>query len=136
MKHQKFMEKAEEILKSGNPHDYMMDVFQKLHKGDKILFSTIFLAKMNQSIKNSKGLQVSANGGSSGGKSHGIKATTRMMPIYHVIDASLSGKALFYHPNKKKGTIVYSDDVIISPDLESTLKRSMTNFQSITQHVQ
>jgi primase-polymerase (primpol)-like protein len=128
------MQKVEEILKTGNPHDFMMDVFQTIHIGDKIAFSAIFLAIMNQSIKNSKGLQVSFNGDSSDGKSHAVKSTKRLIPKDQIIDASLSGKALFYQ-NLKAGTIIYSDDTEIPDDLENTLKRSMTNFQEETEHL-
>ena len=47
----------------------------------------------------------------------------------------LSAKSLFYHPDLKAGTIVFSDDVKIKGDLEDTLKRSMTNFQQKTTHM-
>lgn len=129
------MQEAKEILKSGNPHNYIMDVYQNIHVGDKIAFSVIFLAIMNQNIKNSKGLQVSFNGGSSDGKSHAVKSTLKLLPSHQYIDASMSSKALFYHPDLKPGTIIYSDDTDISAELEGTLKRSMTNFQEETKHL-
>jgi len=129
------MQKAEEILKTGNPHEYMMNVYQTIHRGDRIAFSVIFLAIANQSIKNSKGLQVSFNGDSSDGKSHAVKSTKRLIPKHQIIDASMSSKALFYHPDLKEKTIIYSDDTEIPSDLENTLKRSMTNFQEETEHL-
>jgi hypothetical protein len=50
-------------------------------------------------------------------------------------EGSLSAKSLFYQPDLKAGTVVFSDDVRINADLEDTLKRSMTNFQQMTTHM-
>jgi hypothetical protein len=46
----------------------------------------------------------------------------------------LSAKSLFYYPDMKPGTIVFSDDIRMSADLEDTLKRAMTNHQQKTAH--
>lgn len=129
------MQKAEEILKNGDPYNYMMDVYQTLHVGDRMVFTNIFMGVMNQSVINSKGLQISFNGGSSDGKSHAVKSVLKLIPKHKIIEASMSSKALFYHPNLKEKTIIYSDDTNISPELEGTLKRSMTNFQEETKHL-
>lgn len=129
------MQKAEEILKNGDPFNYMMDVYQTIHVGDRMVFTNIFLGVMNQSVINSKGLQISFNGGSSDGKSHAVKSTLKLIPSHQFIDASISSKALFYHPDLKPKTIIYSDDTTMLPELEGTLKRSMTNFQEETKHL-
>jgi hypothetical protein len=54
--------------------------------------------------------------------------------VGYKIEGSLSAKTLFYDPDLRPGTIIFSDDVKISDDLEDTLKRAMTNFQRQTVH--
>jgi hypothetical protein len=41
---------------------------------------------------------------------------------------------MYYHPDLKVGTIIFSDDIKMNSDLEDTLKRAMSNFQQPTTH--
>jgi hypothetical protein len=57
-----------------------------------------------------------------------------LLPDYRKIEGSLSAKSLFYSDDLQEGTVIFSDDVKIGADLEDTLKRAMSNFQTPTIH--
>jgi hypothetical protein len=46
----------------------------------------------------------------------------------------MSSKSLYYHPNLKSGTIIYSDDANFTDDTIATLKQSTSNFQMAVKH--
>jgi hypothetical protein len=127
--------KAIEILENGDPVDYIIGVYNRLHVGDTQIGKILLLSIACQSVLNSEGLQPKLSGASGKGKTHAAKA------IYHLIsdvgyklEGSLSAKSLFYYSDLRPGTIVFSDDIRMSADLEDTLKRAMTNFQQKTMH--
>jgi hypothetical protein len=127
---------AIEILKYGDPVDYIMKVYNLLHVGDTAIGKILLLSVACQSVLNSEGLQPKLSGASGKGKTHATKAMFHLIPdVGYKLEGSLSAKSLFYHPDLKAGTIVFSDDVKIKGDLEDTLKRSMTNFQQKTTHM-
>jgi hypothetical protein len=126
---------AIEILKYGNPVDYIIKVYNKHHVGDTQLGEVLLLSKASQSVSNSDGLQPKLSGQSGKGKTHAAKAMYHLLPdIGHKLQGSLSSKSLYYYPDLRPGTIVFSDDIRMSDDLEDTLKRAMSNFQEKTIH--
>lgn len=128
-------EKALDILKNGDPAEYIMGVFRRLHVGDEVIGKVLLLSIASQSISNSEGIQPKLSGASGKGKTHAAKAMFHLIPdVGYKLEGSLSAKTLFYHPDLGPGTIVFSDDVRIGPDLEDTLKRTMSNFQRPTKH--
>jgi hypothetical protein len=126
---------AIEILKYGDPVDYIIKVYNRLHVGDTGIGKVLLLSIACQSVKNSEGLQPKLSGPSGKGKTHAAKAMFHLIPdLGYKLEGSLSAKSLFYHPDLAPGTIVFSDDVRISAELEDTLKRAMSNFQQKTMH--
>lgn len=131
----KIKSRAIEILRNGNPMDFIINVYSRLHVGDIVLGIVLLLSIVCQSILNSEGLQPKLSGASGKGKTHAAKAMFHLIAdVGYKIEGSLSAKSLFYHPDLVSGTVVFSDDVRISADLEDTLKRAMSNFQQKTKH--
>ena len=122
------------IMECGDPIKYIMDVFNSYHVGDRQLGTVMLLSVANQSILNSEGIQPKLSGASGKGKTHAAKTMFALLPEGRKIEGSLSAKSLFYSPDLEEGTTVFSDDVRIGADLDDTLKRAMSNFQSPTTH--
>ncbi len=129
------MGKAIDVLSNGNPLQYLMEYYQIRHSGDLVLGKIIFIAIANQSISNSEGIQPHLGGRSGTGKTHAAKTVVAAVPdMPYKKEGSLSAKSLYYQKDLPDGLIFFSDDINISPDLEDTLKRSMSNFQENTIH--
>jgi len=122
------------ILENGDPVEFIMKTFNKYHIGDRQLGTVMLLSVANQSIINSEGIQPKLSGASGKGKTHAAKTIYALLPDYRKIEGSLSAKSLFYSDDLKEGTVIFSDDVKIGADLEDTLKRAMSNFQTPTIH--
>ncbi len=122
-------------MKYGDPVDYIIKVYNRLHVGDTGIGKVMLLSIACQSVLNSEGLQPKLSGASGKGKTHAAKAMYHLMPdVGYKLEGSLSAKSLFYHPDLQAGTVVFSDDVRINDDLDDTLKRAMANFQQKTPH--
>ena len=127
--------KAIDILRNGDPVDYIIGVYNRLHVGDTQIGKILLLSIACQSVLNSEGLQPKLSGPSGKGKTHAAKAMFHLIPdVGYKLEGSLSAKSLFYYSELEPSTIVFSDDIRMSADLEDTLKRSMTNFQQKTIH--
>ncbi len=122
------------VMNNGDPVEFIISIYNKYHKGDTNLGKVLLLSVANQSIINSEGIQPKLSGTSGKGKTHAAKTIRSLMPQEWILEGSLSAKALFQSPDLKPGTLVFSDDVRMSLDLEDTLKRSMSNFQQKTIH--
>lgn len=127
--------RALEILEGGDPIEYVMGQFRRFHVGDDKLAKVMLASVMSGSILNSAGIQPKLSGRSGAGKTHACKSLCHCLPPEIVVEASVSAKALFYLGDLQPGQIVFSDDIVMSDDLEGTLKRSMTNFQQGTTHI-
>lgn len=128
--------KAQEIMKNGDPVDYIIKTYNKLHVGDTALGMIMLLSIANQSITSSEGLQPKLTGSSGKGKTHAAKSMFHLIPdLDYKMMGSLSAKTLFYKPDLMPGTIIFADDVKMSDDLDTTLKKAMTNFQELTTHM-
>lgn len=127
------IEKAMDILINGDPVQFILDTFETIHKGDIETAELLMVSISTQSMENSDGIQPGVNGGSGKGKSHVCETILHLMPEECWISTSLSAKVIFYI-DLQPGTIIFSDDVSIGEDLESTIKRSTSNFQNTTIH--
>lgn len=58
----------------------------------------------------------------------------KLLPEHKYISGSMSSKSLYYHPNLKSATIIYSDDANFTDDTIATLKQSTSNFQMAVKH--
>lgn len=129
-----YTKKAEEILKNGDPMKYIMDTFNSIHKGDVETGKLLILSIGSQCVRNTKGIQPKLSGESGKGKTHACQTVLHLVPEDYWVETSLSGKGLFY-ADIGPGTIIFSDDTTPGEDLESTIKRSTTNFQKKTFHL-
>ena len=126
---------ALDILQNGDPVDYILSVYSRIHVGDVQIGKVLLLSIANQSVLNSEGLQPKLSGASGKGKTHAAKSMFHLIPdVGYKLEGSLSAKSMYYNPNLVPGTVIFSDDIRINPDLEDTLKRAMANFQQVTMH--
>lgn len=135
---QETIEAATEIMKHGKPFEYIIAKYNKLHVGDEINGKLILTGVGCQSLLDTNGLQPTINGASGKGKSHSATMFCHLLPTEFLMAVSLSAKALYYQTeagNLKPSTVVLVDDLEPGDALESTLKRSMTNFQQGTEHL-
>lgn len=126
--------KAIEILENRDPVEFILETFQKMHVGDKDLAKMLLLSIGCQSVRNSEGLQMSISGEMGKGKTHCCRAMLHLMPDEHKLETTLSDKVLYYLEGLKPGTVIFSDDVRLSEDLESTIKRATSNYQGKTKY--
>jgi len=127
--------KALEVLENGDPVKFIIGTYNRLHVGDTDLGKIMLLSIANQSATTTDGTQPKLSGEPGKGKTHAVAAMFHLIPdVGYKLEGSLSAKTLFYDPDLMPGTIIFSDDVQISDDLEDTLKRTMTNFQRETLH--
>ena len=124
---------AQKILLTGNPIEYILDVFNDIHIGDRKLGEVLILSAGSSCVSNCQGIHPKLSGESGKGKSHSCKTMIHLMPEEYVLNTSLSSKAMFYH-EMKPGSIIFSDDVDLSPDLESIIKRSTSEFHQGIEH--
>lgn len=124
-------ERAEDILKNGDPIWFILDTHQSMHIGDINLAKTLLISIGVQSVENSEGIQPKVSGESGKGKTHCCKAMAHLIPKEWMEETTLSNKVIFYM-NIKPSTIIFSDDVNLSEDLEGAIKRATTNFQTDT----
>ena len=126
---------ADRILKTGNPIEYILDVFNTIHIGDRKGGEVLILSVGSTCIENCAGIQPTTSGESGKGKSHGCKTMAHLIPRKYVMSTSLSEKAIFYHgATMNDGIVIFSDDVDISPGLESIIKRASSEFQQGIAH--
>jgi hypothetical protein len=125
--------KATEILERGNPIQYILDTYHKIHVGDEITGKATLAGIGSQSVKNSSGIQPKVSGKSGKGKSHAEKTILHLTPREYIIESSLSDMAV-YHLDLKPGTIIFSDDTEVSEGLQGVIKRATTNYQIQTIH--
>ncbi len=130
---QRASEEAVRILKEGDPLEYLMNTVKSIHVGDENAAEGIIIGIANQSCLNTQGIQVKLSGESGSGKTHVTKAVTHTVRKKHIEDTSLSAKAAYYM-DLKPGTVLFSDDVDLTADMEDLIKRATTNYQGITTH--
>lgn len=125
---------AEEILLNGDPIEMFQKTFKTLHVGDVEVLNTILCAQCAQQALTTDGIQPVLSGSKGAGKTSAVKAALHLTPKEYLLSGSFSDKSMFHNPRLRSGCVVFSDDVVLSPDIISTIKRAMSNFQEITQH--
>lgn len=132
---EKVKTEAKKILKTGNPIEYILDVFNSIHIGDRRIGEVLIMSVGSTCIENCAGIHPNLSGESGKGKSHSCKTMIHLIPKEYVLNTSLSEKALFYHgKSMKDGMVIFSDDIELSSGLESILKRSTSEFQQGIEH--
>lgn len=122
------------ILENGDPLSFYVETWSKQHVGDEIIGKSCACAVAATFLTNTRGLHVKPSGDSGKGKSDGTENYLKLVPDHKKMVGSLSGKAAFYHPNMKKGTIIYSDDVKFDENITATIKQSTSDYQKKTAH--
>ena len=126
--------RAMEILEKEDPVDFIIKSFERMHIGDKPTAKYLLASVISQQIKNTKGIQPKTHGRSTGGKTHCAEVMAHHMPEGVVKEMTVSAKALYYEDDLKPRTVIFSDDVSMTDDLDATLKRTMSNFTKVTTH--
>ncbi len=128
---QKADEEADRILREGDPIDCILNTISKKHVGDRDTQEAMCISIACQCCLNTAGLQISVNGTSGSGKSHGIKTHLHLIPKKRKRITGLSAKAAYYM-NLTPGIIIFSDDKDPDPAFEEVIKQATTNFQEET----
>ena len=126
-------EKAEEVLGSGDPPGFILDVFHREHVGDRAVAECLLLSVASQAVENTHGLHVAISGNSGKGKSHACRTMLDLVPEQYRMKGTVSNKALYYHP-VEPGTVMLFDDIMLSEDLQEILKSATANFREPIEH--
>ena len=124
-------EEADRILRESDPIDFILNTIAKKHVGYRDTQEAICVSIACQCCLNTAGLQISVNGTSGSGKSHGVKAHLHVIPKKWKRVTGLSAKAAYYM-NLAPGIIIFSDDKDPEPAFEEVIKQATTNFQEET----
>ena len=124
---------ATEVLRSGDPLAFVLDVFHRDHVGDKVVAECLVLSVTSQSVMNTQGLHVAISGNSGKGKTHACRAMLNLLPEKFKLKGTVSDKALYYHPIQP-GTVLLFDDVSLSEDLQEILKSATASFREPIEH--
>lgn len=128
-------EEAMNILHTGNPIDYIMKEYSRIHVGDKELGEFLLATIGCQLCANTDGLQPDLSGESGKGKSDACKVMGALLPQEYFNKGSRSAMALFYMEELKAGTVIFMDDVeSFSPKEESLLKVVTSQYQETFDH--
>jgi len=125
---------ASKLLEQGDPMSFILDTWHQRHIGDRELGEALACAVSSTYLTTTQGLHIKPHGPSGKGKSDAIEKFLQMIPQARILNGSLSGKSAFYNPHLKKGTIIYSDDVQLNPDIVTTIKQATSKYQSKTLH--
>jgi hypothetical protein len=127
---QKALEKAKEIVASGDTSNYIFNVWQKRHTGDAPLGKSLLFSVGGQSVSNSKGIHVLATGEGGYGKSDGIKQMGKLMHPDFWKNGGITPQSLYYSgETMPDGVIVGLEDVVWNDDLGVSVKRITSDFQ-------
>ena len=127
-------EKAMNVLENEDPVNFIIKSFKRMHIGDETTAKYLLASVISQQVKNTKGIQPKTHGRSTGGKTHCAEVMAHHMPEGVIKEMTVSAKALYYETDLQERTVIFSDDVSMSDDLEGTLKRTMSNFTKKTMH--
>ena len=125
---EQIVDMANEIMLNGDPVKTILDTHATMHVGDDILAKTLLVSVGTQSVRNSAGIQPKVSGDSGKGKTHCCKAMIHLVPDKYKLATTLSDRAIYY-VDIEPGTVIFSDDVVLSETLEGIIKRSTSNFQ-------
>ena len=131
---QKLNDKAVDILKNFEPIDTFKKGYGLNHCGDDEILRAVVYARVLQSSRTTKGLQVFVTGDKGSGKSSAVKSAVNLIPPEEVNEGSFSDKAFFLKLEDKEKPVIYLDDTVLSEQQVATIKRCMTNFQRPTDH--
>lgn len=127
-------QKAVEILTAGQPLDLLRAAYAINHDGDEEILRAIVYAACLQSSRTTHGLQIFITGLKGKGKTNAVKAALNLIPPHAVVNSSFSDKSFFIRLGEKIKPVVYLDDTGLTDYQVQTIKRAMTNFQTVTEY--
>lgn len=116
-----------------DPISFIRDTFGTVHSGDQEVANVLTAAIGAQSCITTMGIQPAFAGPKGAGKTAAALAFVHLVPPEYVLKGSFSSKAIFY-TDIRPGTILFSDDTTLSPEINDLTKRAMSDFQSPTPH--
>ena len=131
---QEYRKQALEILETGDPLAFLLDVFHRDHVGDRTVAECLIMSVASQSVENTSGLHVAISGTSGKGKTHACNTMVRLLPEEYRLKGTVSDKALYYYDDLRPGTVLLFDDVTLSDDMQELLKSATANFRDPIQH--
>ncbi|GAB7016678.1 hypothetical protein [Methanogenium cariaci] len=131
---QEHRKKAIEILETGDPLGFLLEVFHREHVGDRTVAECLAMSVASQSVENTAGLHVAISGNSGKGKTHACNTMIRLLPEAYRLKGTVSNKALFYHDSLRPGTVLLFDDISLSDEMQELLKSATANFREPIEH--
>ena len=125
--------KANDALRAADPFSFIAATFGTVHSGDREVAEVMTVAVGAQSCIGTMGIQPAIAGPMGTGKTAAAKAFVHLLPQDFVFKGSFSGMAFFRHLTRP-GTVVFSDDTELRPEINDLLKRATSNFQEETPH--
>ncbi|MGZ4924010.1 MAG: bifunctional DNA primase/polymerase [Halobacteriota archaeon] len=128
-------EEAQSLFLGNKLIDLFRQNVQKFHVGDEPVSELLMLSVASMSVVNTSGIQPKLSGESGMGKTHDVQTVRHVMHPTMCKSASFSAKALFYDDTLRPKTVLFSDDVTLSPEVEETVRAAMTDWDTPTEHI-
>lgn len=126
--------KALEILKAGDPVQYVADSCGRTVVGAETAFKKLCNCISVQNIRQSAGLHPKFNGDSGGGKTFIANTYANHLPREMVIKGSMSAKSGFYHKDGNRVLRLLDDYQAGNEDLDTVIKQTTSEFHEPYQH--
>lgn len=126
--------KALDILKTGNPVQYVADSCGRTVVGAETAFKKLSNCISVQNIKQSAGLHPKFNGDSGGGKTYISITYANHLPREMVIKGSMSAKSGFYHKDGDRVLRLLDDYQAGNEDLDTVIKQTTSEFHEPYKH--
>lgn len=129
------IKEAKRIMTEEDAIDFLMRQYHKNHRGDPMIGMGWFCSFASGQSLTSNGIQPAAHSEDPGmGKTDSAKAAFHCIHTRRDLETSVSAMSLYRDKSLKPGDIISSDDVEWTTGLTSTVKRAMSNFQTLTWH--
>ena len=126
--------KALDILKNGDPIQYLVDSCRRRVLGADTAFKKLACCVSVQNINQSTGLHPKMSGESSGGKTWTLGMFAHHLPREMKIQGSMSAKAGFYHSDGDRVLRILDDYKAGNEDLDTVIKQTSSNFHEPYSH--
>jgi len=126
---------ADALMQGDGVHDLFERAYASLHCGDLECLWAVIASLCLQSSLTTRGLHPAITGDAGRGKTSGIKAGLHLGYQPAIMSNSMTPKAIFYMDDIADKTVFFIDDIIMDENLNSALKRCMSNFQDGTTHI-
>uniref|UniRef100_UPI002FE1D299 helix-turn-helix transcriptional regulator n=1 Tax=Methanothrix soehngenii TaxID=2223 RepID=UPI002FE1D299 len=126
--------KALEVLKNGDPVQYVADACGRLALGAEAAFKKLVSCVSVQNIRQSSGLHPKLTGNSSGGKTWTVYSFAHHLPYEMVVKGSMSAKAGFYHSDGDRVLRILDDYQAGNEDLDTVIKQTSSEFHEPYTH--